>query len=213
MSHRKHFLIVLATVVLMLAAVLASGCMSSPATAPSADIKKFSSADEIRDYIKNNTQLVQDENYRTDGALVAAPAPIAAAQESAKGVSLSGALPSAAGIGSPDYSQTNVQVAGVDEPDFVKNDARYIYVISGNTLTIVDAYPATSAYVLSKTELEDTPREIFINGDRLVLLKTGTSDIEAQWHTAGNGYHSKNCHDAPAVPVLPLCTGYPCCLL
>jgi uncharacterized secreted protein with C-terminal beta-propeller domain len=162
----------------MLAAVLASGCMSSPVTAPSGDIKKFSSADEIRDYIKNNTQLVQDENYRTDGALVAAPAPIAAAQESTKGVSTSGALPSAAGIGSPGYSQTNVQVAGVDEPDFVKNDARYIYVISGNTLTIVDAYPATSASILSKTELEDTPREIFINGDRLVLLKTGSSDIE-----------------------------------
>ena len=57
MSREKFSLIVLATVVLMLAAVLASGCMSSPATAPSADIKKFSSADEIRDYIKNNTQL------------------------------------------------------------------------------------------------------------------------------------------------------------
>ena len=56
MSYRKHFLIVLATIVLMLAAVLASGCMSSPVTAPSGDIKKFSSADEIRDYIKNNTQ-------------------------------------------------------------------------------------------------------------------------------------------------------------
>jgi uncharacterized secreted protein with C-terminal beta-propeller domain len=76
--------------------------------------------------------------------LVPAPAPVIAAQESAaKGVSLSGALPSAAGIGSPDYSQTNSQVAGVDEPDFVKNDARYIYVISGSTLTIVDASPAT----------------------------------------------------------------------
>ena len=200
MSHRKHFLIVLATVVLMLAAVLASGCMSSPATAPSGDIKKFSSADEILDYIKNNTQLVQDENYRTDGALVAAPAPIAAAQESTKGVSLSGAFPSAAGIGSPDYSQTNVQVAGVDEPDFVKNDARYIYVISGNTLTIVDAYPATSASVLSKTELEDTPREIFINDDRLVLLKTGTSDIEDSGKPQGTDIAAKIAMMPPRYP-------------
>ena len=63
------------------------------------------------------------------------------------------------------------------EPDFVKNDAKYIYLISGSTLTIVDAYPPVSASVLSRTELEDTPREIFINGDRLVLLKTGSSDI------------------------------------
>jgi uncharacterized secreted protein with C-terminal beta-propeller domain len=179
MSHGKLSLIVFASVVLLLTAVISSGCVSSTVPTPSGDIKKFSSADEIRDYIKNNTQLVQGENYRSDGAWAAAPAPVMAAQESsAKGVSTSGALPSAAGIGSPGYSQTNVQVAGVDEPDFVKNDARYIYVISGNTLTIVDAYPPTSASVLSKTELVDTPREIFINGDRLVLLKTGSSDIE-----------------------------------
>jgi hypothetical protein len=51
----------------MLAAVLVSACISSTATAPSGDIKKFSSADEIRDYIESNTQIVLDENYRTDG--------------------------------------------------------------------------------------------------------------------------------------------------
>ncbi|MCJ7742088.1 MAG: beta-propeller domain-containing protein, partial [Methanoregula sp.] len=181
MSHRKLSLIALTTAVLILALVLSSGCMTSTVTAPSGDIKKFSSADEIREYIKNNTQLAQDAYYSTNGALAtdrmgAAPA-MAVQESSAKGASLSGALPSAGGIGSPGYSQTNVQVAGVDEPDFVKNDARYIYVISGNTLTIVDAYPATSASVLSKTELEDTPREIFINGDRLVLLKTGSAEV------------------------------------
>jgi inhibitor of cysteine peptidase len=201
MSQRKLFLIVLAAVVLMLAAVLVSGCISSTATAPSGDIKKFSSVDEIRDYIKNNTQLVQDENYRTDGVLVAVPVPVIAAQESAaKGVSLSGALPSAAGIGSPDYSQTNIQVAGVDEPDFVKNDGRYIYVISGSTLTIVDAYPATSASVLSKTELEDTPREIFINGDRLVLLRTGTSDIEVSGTPQNTDFVAKVAKMPPQYP-------------
>jgi uncharacterized secreted protein with C-terminal beta-propeller domain len=181
MSHRKLSLIALTTAVLILALVLSSGCMTSTVTAPSGDIKKFSSADEIREYIKNNTQLAQDAYYSTNGVLAkdrmgAAPA-MAVQESSAKGASLSGALPSAGGIGSPGYSQTNVQVAGVDEPDFVKNDARYIYVISGNTLTIVDAYPATSASVLSKTELEDTPREIFINGDRLVLLKTGSAEV------------------------------------
>ncbi|PKL69783.1 MAG: hypothetical protein CVV30_08510 [Methanomicrobiales archaeon HGW-Methanomicrobiales-1] len=102
---------------------------------------------------------------------------MAAQESSAKGAALTAAVPAAGEIGSADHSQTNVQVAGVDEPDFVKNDARYIYVISGSTLTIVDAYPASSASIISKTELEDTPREIFITGDRLVLLTTGTSDI------------------------------------
>jgi inhibitor of cysteine peptidase len=181
MSHRKLSLIALTTLMLIVVAVIASGCMSSTVTAPSGDIKKFGSPDEIRDYIKNNTQLAQESYYDTNGMLATdrmTAVPVMAVQESAaKGTSLAGALPSAIGFGSPDYSQTNVQVAGVDEPDFVKNDGRYIYVISGSTLAIVDAYPANSASVVSKTELEDSPREIFINGDRLVLLKTGSEEI------------------------------------
>jgi inhibitor of cysteine peptidase len=155
--------------------------MNSTVTAPSGDIKKFGSTDEIRDYIKNNTQLAQESYYNTNGMVATdrmTAVPVMAFQESAaKGTSIAGALPSTAGFGSPDYSQTNVQVAGVDEPDFVKNDGRYIYVISGTTLAIVDAYPATSASVISKTELEDSPREIFINGDRLVLLKSGLEEV------------------------------------
>ena len=182
MSHRKLTLIALTTLMLIVAAVIAGGCMGSTVTAPSGDIKKFGSADEIRQYITNNTQLAQQSYYGTNGAMAATDrmtaVPVMAVQESAaKGASLSGSLPSTGGFGSPDYSQTNVQVAGVDEPDFVKNDGRYIYVISGNTLTIVNAFPATSASVVSKTELEDTPREIFINGDRLVLLKTGSEEV------------------------------------
>ena len=181
MSHRKLILIALTTLMLIVVAVIATGCMNSTVTAPSGDIKKFGSTDEIRDYIKNNTQLAQKSYYNTNGMVATdrmTAVPVMAVQESAaKGTSVSGALPSAAGFGSPDYSQTNIQVAGVDEPDFVKNDGRYIYVISGTTLAIVDAYPATSASVISKTELEDSPREIFINGDRLVLLKSGSEEV------------------------------------
>lgn len=181
MSHRKFSLIALTTLTLIVVAVIATGCINSTVTAPSGEIKKFGSTDEIRDYIKNNTQLAQESYYNTNGwvatdRMTAVPA-MAVQESAAKGASIAGALPSAAGFGSPDYSQTNVQVAGVDEPDFVKNDGRYIYVISGTTLAIVDAYPATSASVLSKTELEDTPREIFISGDRLVLLKSGSEEV------------------------------------
>jgi inhibitor of cysteine peptidase len=179
MSRTRLPLVALVTLVFIVAAVIVSGCMSTTVTAPAGEIKKFSSADEIRDYIRNNTQLAQEMYYRTDEAGVPVPVPAMAAQESlAKGVSSNGALPSAV-IRSAGYSQTNVQVAGVDEPDFVKNDARYIYMITGSMLTIIDAYPAASASVISKTELEDTPREIFINGDRLVLFKTGFSDTDA----------------------------------
>ena len=194
MSRRKLTLVALTTLVLILAAVIA-GCISSTVTAPAGDIKKFSSVDEIRNYIKNNTQLAQGSNYDTNrawstdrGVLVS---DMVVLESSAKGTVQSAALPSAVGGGSPGYSETNVQVAGVDEPDFVKNDARYIYVISGSTLTIVDAYPASTAAILSRTELEDSPREIFISDDRLVLLKTGTSAIAGSDDPVGTDVAAK----------------------
>ena len=37
-----------------------------------------------------------------------------------------------------DYSQTNVQVAGVDEADIVKTDGRYIYFLANDELIIAD---------------------------------------------------------------------------
>ncbi|MDO8871740.1 MAG: beta-propeller domain-containing protein [Methanoregula sp.] len=201
MSCRKLTLVALTTLVLILTAVIASGCISSTATAPAGDIKKFCSADEIREYIKNNTQLAQDSDYYTDGTWSMDRMVVPAmAESSAKGTSLSGALPSSGSIGSPGYSETNVQVAGVDEPDFVKNDARYIYVISGSTLTIVDAYPASSASILSKTDIEDTPRELFITGDRLVLLKTGTSEISESDTPQGSDIASKVAMMPPRYP-------------
>jgi inhibitor of cysteine peptidase len=178
MSRSTFPLLVLALFVL--AAVIATGCTDSAVAPPSGDIKKFSSADEIREYIKNNSAVAEENGYGYTGSWAATDlavgAPQAAVAESAvaKGVSLS--TPSS--VGSTDHSMTNVQVAGVDEPDFVKNDGKYIYVISGQTLAIVDAYPAAMASIVSKTEIGDTPKDLFIDGDRLVLFSTGTDETD-----------------------------------
>ena len=42
-----------------------------------------------------------------------------------------------------DYSGTNIQELGVDEPDIVKTDGTYLYVISNSKLYIIYAFPAT----------------------------------------------------------------------
>lgn len=42
------------------------------------------------------------------------------------------------GTSSGEYSDTNLQVAGVDEADIVKTDGRYLYVLSGERIVIVD---------------------------------------------------------------------------
>ncbi|MGH1568369.1 MAG: beta-propeller domain-containing protein, partial [Nitrosopumilus sp.] len=80
-----------------------------------------------------------------------------------------------------DYSTTNVQVENVDEPDYLKNDGKYVYIVSKNTLSIIDAYPAEDAELILKIALDIESQYIhnmFLNGDRLVIFYNGQSDDE-----------------------------------
>jgi inhibitor of cysteine peptidase len=72
---------------------------------------------------------------------------------------------------SQDFSETNVQVEGVDEADIVKTDGDYIYTISGDNLVIIRASPPNEAEVLSETTLGNfTPSQIFIEDDNLMIF-------------------------------------------
>ena len=85
------------------------------------------------------------------------------------------------GSDGPDYSTTNVQVENVDEPDYLKNDAKYVYIVSKNTLSIIDAYPAESAKLVLKIALDIESQYIqnmFLNDDRLVIFYNGQSQDE-----------------------------------
>lgn len=68
-----------------------------------------------------------------------------------------------------DYSETNIQVEGVDEPDIVKNDGRYIYVVSGERVVIANAYPAENLEIISEINISGV-RDIFINEDKLMVF-------------------------------------------
>ncbi|ABM80900.1 beta-propeller domain-containing protein [Hyperthermus butylicus] len=50
-------------------------------------------------------------------------------------------VPAEAGAGVPEYSVTNVQVYGVDEPDIVKTNGTHIFVVNGERLVVFHAYP------------------------------------------------------------------------
>ncbi len=78
-----------------------------------------------------------------------------------------------------DYSSTNVQVAGVDEDDILKNDGKYIYTVSNGKIVIVEAFPTENARVLSViNSTEERFSGIFINGDRLVAVGSEDYDWE-----------------------------------
>ena len=80
-----------------------------------------------------------------------------------------------------DYSTTNVQVKDVDESDYLKNDSKYVYIVSQNTLSIIDAYPAESSKLILKIALDIQSQYIqnmFLKDDRLVIFYNGESDDE-----------------------------------
>ncbi|HEV2137756.1 MAG TPA: beta-propeller domain-containing protein [Nitrososphaerales archaeon] len=52
-------------------------------------------------------------------------------------------------ISAPSFTQTNVQVQGVDEPDRVKTDGTHLFVSTQDSVSIINAYPPNSAAVLS----------------------------------------------------------------
>lgn len=75
--------------------------------------------------------------------------------------------------GVSDYSQTNVQVQGVDEGDIVKTDGSYLYQIIDNRIVIAAIYPASDMSLVSKIDLGDQnfyPTELYVDGDRLVVV-------------------------------------------
>ena len=168
---RNTVLPVAGALVLFCAVLVAVGCTGTAGAPAGEEMKKFGSAEEISKYLEENMELAGGYGYgatfsSAERVGTAVPAAADAAGEQ-KAVSTAGAVQQGTG-----YSTTNVQVAGVDEPDFVKNDGRYIYIVSGTTLEIVDAYPAGGARIVSGTELEDTVQEIFLAGDRLAVFAT-----------------------------------------
>jgi hypothetical protein len=62
-------------------------------------------------------------------------------------------------------SETNNQVAGVDEADFVKlvDKGQYLYLLHGNTLRKLDSWPAAETKLVGQPlEIEGTPSELFV---------------------------------------------------
>jgi uncharacterized secreted protein with C-terminal beta-propeller domain len=149
------------------------------------ELKKFTSAHELREYLKTSASgsgaynvygmgsdfvNVRSANVMEEG-VVGAPMPMASNAKAA----VSTQAPST--DVAADYSKTNIQVEGVDEADFVKNDGKYIYVISQDKLVIVDAFPASGAKILSAISIEGAPRDILINGDRLIIFSDNTGRV------------------------------------
>ena len=194
--------------ILVAAVLLFSGCVSTPGTGPvfpvktnqsstpgtgtptgtsvsSTGMKAFSSWDELSNFLRATNS---NSGYGYGGMVrngMALDTVGAAKAENAPAVP-SPAPTSGASSQASSYSQTNIQVAGVDEADMVKNDGKYIYTMGSDyyyygvgpfsysgttgTVTIVDAYPAAQMSIASKITFDGSPTGIFVYNNTLVVF-------------------------------------------
>ncbi|MGP3702254.1 MAG: beta-propeller domain-containing protein [Candidatus Bathyarchaeota archaeon] len=140
-----------------------------PEKAYASSLKSFESYDMLEEFVKakleeaNRTPqvytFVEGLVYSVTGAKIFS-------------ISRSLTSPSALVVSeAPEYSTTNIQVVGVDEADIVKTDGEYIYLVSKDKVYIVKAYPPGEMRVVSEIMVNGTSIGLFINKDRLVILK------------------------------------------
>ena len=69
---------------------------------------------------------------------------------------------------SADHGTTNVQVKGVDEDDIIKNDGKYIYVLTDASVKIIDA---ENMKLMSKTDIDSRGSNgMYIYGNKLAVV-------------------------------------------
>lgn len=128
-----------------------------------AALRGFSSAEDLRGYLAD--QALSERNpFRSGIPLFGLPVfnslPPAAP----------GAAEDATSGDGGGYSTTNIQEAGVDESDIVKNDGDTIYVLEGDTIHIVDATPASGVAEVATVTLDEPGDSLYLRGNQLIAI-------------------------------------------
>jgi len=154
--------------------------------AAQANIHKFNNIAELKVFLEEHVPVSTMTDYGLGRGGIAAksmesaavPAqPDAVAEDSAAGSAQTAEEPA-------DYSETNVQVEGVDEADLIKTDGSYIYAVTGNELFIVKAYPGSEAETVSKIKFDSYPENIFVDKDKLVVMGADNAIYQAEIYSS-----------------------------
>jgi uncharacterized secreted protein with C-terminal beta-propeller domain len=149
------------------------GVGAEQASAGSEGLERFGTCEGFLRYVKRHaSSLVGPYGFDQSGG-VPLPAVDIAEGTMTEDAAVTGESSSAspeqdAGV---DFSTTNVQEAGVDEPDIVKTDGSRIFALAGGTLYAVDTSggePRLVGSLVLPTEGSDD--QLFLHGDRLLVL-------------------------------------------
>jgi uncharacterized secreted protein with C-terminal beta-propeller domain len=148
----------------LVAALGGTAAESAPSAKKSPRLITFRSCGQLLGYAKGHANsLVGPYGF---GRGVAPGGPIGVATPSQPAAAEAGKT---AGV---DYSGTNVQEEGVDEPDLVKTDGETLFAIAGGKLNAVDV-TGTKPQLLDSLRLENGGGELLLHGKRLLVLSNG----------------------------------------
>lgn len=151
------------SLILMMILLTITGCttQTNSITQTSSTAKKLPTINNLQTLKKLITNNEKEFGFRLGGAALESTQEDSASQSKFSGSDQS-----------PDFSDTNVQVQGIDEGDIVKTDGNYLYQISNNNIIITKLYPIQEAKVISTTKLDKNlqPIEIYLHNDKLVVL-------------------------------------------
>lgn len=144
------------------------------------NIKEFADTEELKEFLQKNDTSSSNysgrgamnqefsEKEMTEDAVAVKEAPTGDMEEADMET------------GEADYSETNIQVEGVDEADIVKTDGEYIYAVSGENIFIIEATPGSEAETVSRIELDSSPENIYLREGRLAAFGTDSQTPEKE---------------------------------
>jgi hypothetical protein len=171
-----------------LLAALLLAALAVPATAPAATRKRaasalpaFNSCGALLSYARRNARRTGGGTGVPTRAGAVVPqvleGPVATQAVSdtiapaAPAAPATGEAKSGAGTATPAFSTTNVQEAGVDEPDIVKTDGKHVFAIANGTLRALDV-TGDAPKLVGSLDLAGGGQELFIRGDRALVMST-----------------------------------------
>src|SRR4051812_1790851 len=105
--------------------------------------------------------------------IAAQPAPeMAPMSGGGKDTAGSAPAPTAAPVAGQDFSTTNTQVAGVDEPDIVKTDGKTVFAVNQNMLRAIDVSGDTPKLAGTLALSDSYDQQILLDGDRILASWT-----------------------------------------
>jgi uncharacterized secreted protein with C-terminal beta-propeller domain len=182
-SFGRRVLTTLAVVALAAVAAMPAVAASKPKKAPRAHLAAFDSCQALVGYAHRYAGVTGGGvgvPVRALGSVTTLDAPVQKTGEANADSSPSAApAPAASGTGSstPEFSTTNVQEAGIDEPDVVKTDGRHVYVAAGQQLRVIDVTGDAPRLVGTLALGGGYAHQLLIRGTRALVLSTVSAPI------------------------------------